>query len=474
MRLVKLAAVACVLAVLGLGAVSVAAWGSSNEAVFFESPYDLLKAGSVTRSQTLAQLQSLGVHALRVVLYWRDVAPSPNHKHAPSFNQADPSKYHWGSYDKLIDAATAKHFQVLLTVSGPVPHWASACGCDQYTSPNTSDFTLFMEAVGRRYGRRVKLFAIWNEPNQPGFLRPQYVHGTLLSATIYRRLFLAGYAGLRASGNFSGMRVLMGDTSATGVQSQHIPPPLAFLRGVLCLNSNYKPIGHCAQLPAAGWAQHPYAGSHPLAAPPTDDVTISTLGRLVTALDRAAAAGAIRRALPVYLTEFGVESYPNHIVGVSLQAQAEYDAIAEKLAWTNPRVASFSQYLMRDDGPRTSGKGTSGGFQSGLETSTGTQKPAYAGFRLPLVVTQSGGGVSLWGLVLPTHRTTRVVVQYSANGGASWHQLEVEHTNSSGAWSGSGRFTRHRMWRVLWTAPGGAIFTGAPTRAYTASGNLEY
>jgi hypothetical protein len=471
MRRAKLTALLTAAALLGAGALGAApALASHDEAVFFEAPNALLTAA--TRKPTITQLQSLGVHALRVIVYWRDVAPNPNHKQRPNFNQANPAAYHWGAYDPLIAAAAALHWKILLTVSGPVPRWATPHGEDIYSNPNATDFGKFMQAVGKHYGRQVKLYSIWNEPNEPGFLRPQYTHGKLASAAIYRGLFLAGYNGLKASGNFSGMTVLMGETSPTGVASQGVPAPLAFLRGVLCLNSSYRPVGHCGLLPADGYAQHPYSNSRgPFWIPPPDDVTVATIGRLVTALNRAAAVHAIRPGLPIYITEFGVESVPNPFGGVSLARQAEYLAISEHIAWENPRVASFGQYLLRDDHPVG---GHVIGFQTGLETYKGASKPAYDGFRLPLTVTRSStAGVSLWGLVRPARGSTRVVVQYSADGGRRWHGLADEGTASDGAWTASGRFVAGRLWRVRWTSPAGQTFTGAPTRAYTLTGALE-
>ena len=472
MRRANLTALLTAAALLGAGAIGAApAFASHNETVFFEAPRDLLGVSATKQAATFKQLESLGVHALRVVLYWRTVAPNPNHRRRPNFNQANPAAYHWGAYDQLINKAAALHWKLLLTVSGPVPRWATPHGEDIYSSPSTSDFALFMKAVGKHYGAKVKLFAIWNEPNQPGFLRPQYVHRQLTSPAIYRGLFLAGYAGLKASGNFSGMTVLMGETSPVGVQSQGVPAPLAFLRGTLCLNTSYRRVGHCAPLPAGGYAQHPYASSRgPFWSPPADDVTIGTLGRLVTALDRAAAAGAIRAGLPVYVTEFGVQSYPNPYIGVSLAKQAEFDAVAEHIAWSNPRVASFSQYALRDDHPA---RGRVVGSQAGLETYKGQAKPIYDGFRLPLSVTRSGGGVTFWGLVRPASAATTLTVQYSSNGGRSWHGLAGVRTDARGAWSATGRFVTRRIWRVRWSAPGGRVYTGAPTRAYSSSGQLE-
>ena len=504
MRPAKLTAILTAAALLaGAAFAAPAALASHNETVFFEAPRDLISVSPATRSATLAKLSSLGVHAIRIVLYWGEVAPSPNHKTRPKFNQTNPASYTWGAYDQLVEAASAMHWTVLLTVSGgfgTVPRWATPHGEDRYSYPNASDFGQFMQAVGKHYGKQVKLFSIWNEPNQPQYLRPQYVKGNLVSPAIYRGLFLAGYAGLKASGNFSGMRVLMGETSPVGVQSAGIPAPLAFLRGVLCLNSAYRPVGHCSKLPAYGYAQHPYAeGPGPFWIPPLDphhdDVTIATLGRLVTALDRAAEVGAIRSDMPVYITEFGIQSVPHPYYGVSLAQQAEYQAISEKIAWSNPRVVSFDQYLLRDDASLS-------GFQTGIETQKGTTKPSFDGFRLPLVVTRTSVGVSFWGLVRPagdpdtpaaagstgpkgstgatgsgstsTTGKTTVVLQYSDDGGRTWRKLASVHTDASGAWTAAGRFASHRLWRTKWVSGSGATYYGAPMRAYTTSGKIEY
>ena len=516
MRSIKLTALLCAAALVASGAVAAApAAASHGQTVFFEAPRDLLSVSTAARAQTIAKLTSLGVHAVRIVLYWRDVAPKPTSRHRPHFTETSPAAYNWSVYDPLIDAVTALHWSVLLTVSGPVPRWATAGARDQYTNPSPTDYGKFMQAVGRHYGKLVKLYSLWNEPNQPQYLRPQYVHGTLASAALYRRLFLAGYAGLKASGKFAGMRVLMGETSPIGVTSAGIPAPLAFMRGVLCLNSSYRPVGHCSPLPADGYAQHPYSEKPgPFWNPPTDDVTIGTIGRLVTALDRAAAVGAVRRSLPVYITEFGVQSTPNVPLGVPLATQAEFQAISEQIAWSNPRVVSFDQYLLRDDPPVKTRNPLLRwpGFESGLETYNGKPKPLYTGFRLPLVVTRTSSGVSFWGIVrpasdpvarvasgggatAPTGATgatgasgstgstgstgksagpTTLVLQYSKDGGHSWRSLQRVRTDSRGVWSATGHFATHRLWRVRWTSSTGTTYYGASTRAYTTSGRVEY
>ncbi len=64
--------------------------------------------------------------------------------------------------------------------------------------------------------------------------------------------------------------------------------------------------------------------------PDADDVTIGALvaARQARSTSRRAAR-AIPRGLPIYLTEFGVQSYPNKQLGVPVGRQAEYDAMAE-------------------------------------------------------------------------------------------------------------------------------------------------
>ncbi len=105
---------------------------------------------------------------------------------------------------------------------------------------------------------------------------------------------------------------------------------------------------------------------------------------------------------------------------MSTAKQAEYDAIAEKIAWSNSRVAAFSQYLLRDDPlGGLPGSGVHGGvigFQTGLETVNGARKPLYYGFSVPLVVAKQGHSFSLWGLVRPSTGATKLKVMSSRRG----------------------------------------------------------
>ena len=342
---------------------------------------------------------------------------------SPPSKRPTPPAYNWGAYDGLLFEAARLKWQVLLTVTSPVPEWATAGHKDKsgVTRPNDADFKEFMTAVGKHYAGLVSLYAIWNEPNHPAFLQPQFnAKGMPESPRIYRGLFQAGYEGLRASG-IAKPKVLMGETAPVGSDSLsrreikergllHDVAPLAFLRETLCLNSKYQKASTCEMLPAYGYAHHAYTtGAGPFYKPAgADNVMIGVLSRLSSALDKAERAHAIPAHIPIYLTEFGIQSYPNRELGVSLPQQAEYDAIAEKIAWENPRVAAFSQYLLRDDplGGKAGSSVHGGyvGFQTGLETVNGARKPLYFGFPVPLVVAKHGHGFSLWGLVRPSER----------------------------------------------------------------------
>src|SRR3954447_19716552 len=400
------------LALLSVLATAPLAGANSTQAVTFEGSRDLLEDG--TWQSTLDEIQGLGARSLRVIVYWNDVAPDPNAAKRPSFDATDPTQYPgFGKYDRLLEAAHAKGMKVLLTISGPVPRWATESRKDNLTRPRAIEFQRFATAIGKRFKDDVTWWAIWNEPNHPDFLKPQFSSKghKPLSPGIYRQLFLAGWRGLRAS--VGDAYLLMGEPAPGG--ASHVVAPLTFLRGALCLNSKYEKRRTCSNLPADGYAHHAYSTRQgPFFKPPgANDVTIGVLSRLTTALDRAGSAGAVKRGMGIWLTEFGVQSYPDKLFGVPLNQQAEYRSISEQIAFRDKRVRMFSQYLMRDSQPLAGPPAQRySGFESGLRSSSGAKKPAYDEFRTPLVVKKRGSKVSLWGLVRPARGATRVEVQY--------------------------------------------------------------
>ena len=300
------------------------------------------------------------------------------------------------------------------------------------TRPSPTEFRAFATAVGRRYGDRVGVWSIWNEPNHPEFLRPQFVHGSAASPRIYRKLFLAGSAACARIGQRRRRAPLRRDRAARDAARRRaagVPARRAVPRPHL------PPRAPLRALEAGGYAHHAYTTRvGPRFRPPDrDDVTIGVLSRLTRALDRAGRAGAIRRGLGIYLTEFGIQSTPDPFVGVSLARQAEYLAIAERIAYLNPRVKSFSQYLLRDDEPRKGRRVERyGGFESGLRRSDGRAKPAYDAFRLPLAAEAYGRSDVLWGRVRPQPAQTRVTILASRRKGRPFRPLRTVTTNHRG------------------------------------------
>lgn len=446
------------------------AHASTRQTMSFEAPKDLLGTPEATRQAALDRIGSLGVRALRVVLYWRDVAPAASSPDKPDFDTTDPANYDWSKYDPALQAAKARGWKILLTVTGPVPRWSTLTRKDQYTRPDPDEFAQFMTAVGRKYGSVATQWSIWNEPNQNQFLKPQYEQGKPVSPLIYRELYGAGLRGL-ASANVRKPQVLIAETSPIGNRPR-VVSPLVFLRGMLCLDTRYRRAKACGKLASAGYAHHAYpTKSGPLVAPEgADDVTIAVLPRLTRAIDRAAKAGALPARLPVYLTEFGIQSVPDQLIGVSLQRQAEYRAIAERIAYDNPRVRAFSQYLLRDDDPKSgeTGIGKYPNFESGLQFAKGQDKPSLAAFRLPLAVRRSSGArASLWGLVRPATKATKVTLQRRGGARGAWTTIRTITTSARGTWrltsTPAGATTQ---FRVLWAAPDGQTYDGTPIRGY--------
>jgi hypothetical protein len=450
-----------VLAVAALVLLPAPGHASPRQYTIFEAPTELLDDG--LRDQTLDEIKGFGVDHIRQLVYWTNYAPHANSKRKPKhFNAANPNAYPagtWDRLDRLMASAAARNVQVQLTLTGPVPKWATSTKKDHLTRPSVKEFANFVTAVGRRYGAQVSMWSIWNEPNQPQFLMPQYRKGKPVSPGIYRALYVAATKALRKQAANKHDKILVGETSPRG--NQHIVAPLTFLRGMLCLNGSYHRTHKCGKLDTQGYAHHAYTTrTGPRFVPPANDVTIGVLSRLNTALLKAGRAGVIPKGLKIYLTEFGIQSTPDLISGVSFAKQALYRSIAEHIAYVNSRVAAFSQYLMRDDKPRKTGY-RYGGFESGLRRWNGQKKPSYESFRLPLAIEKTGGSDVFWGFVRPLRARTSLIIQVHATGKhAKWRTLRRVTTTPTGVYGFSARHHRNYTYRVRWTSPSGTTYTG--------------
>ena len=142
--------------------------------------------------------------------------------------------------------------------------------------------------------------------------------------------------------------------------------------------------------------------------------------------------------------------------------QAEYRSIGELIAYRNPRVRAFSQYLMRDDLPRA-GRAylRYGGFESGLRHSGGEAKLAYDGFRLPLVAERGRAHPPLGARAPGATARPRCGSSTATAAPRRWRTLKRDRTDSRGYWATTTSYRSGRSYRVRWEA-----FTGPRTRAY--------
>ena len=252
-----------------------------------------------------------------------------------------------------------------------------------------------------------------------------------------------GIPALRAAAA-PGAKVFVGELAPVGTDTKVIGPQ-TFLRKWLCLDDGYKPLkgakasaAGCKgfkKVVADGFAHHPYGSQAPNTKPPPgrDIVNISVMKRLSVALDKAARAGRISKGIPIYGTEFGFQSSPpDPFVGIDLKTQARLMNEGEEISYRNPRLRSYSQYLLYDDPPRSGSAAIKwAGFQTGLRFSSGAAKPSYDAYRLPIVVHRKGGGVSIWGRVRPGTGTRFVQIQRRSGGGFA-NDGALMQTNSLG------------------------------------------
>ena len=438
---------------------------SSDQVMTFEAPRELLDDGQ--RETTLNEIQAFGVTRVRALVYWREFSARERSRRRPRFDRADHDAYPagtWDRLDRLVDSIERRKMSLHVTLTGPVPKWATRRKRGYLFDPSAQEFGRWARAVATRYGDRVHLWSIWNEPNHPDFLGPQYRKGRPHTPRLYRKLYQAGERAIHGVPGGARDAVLFGETAPIG--NVNVVSPLGFLRGAMCLNASYEKRSGCSMLRIDGYAHHAYTRKNGPAfvSEDTDEVSIGSLSRLVSALDKAGRARAIARDRPIYLTEFGIQSKPDPIAGVSLRRQAEFLAISERIAYANPRVQAFSQYLMRDDKPRRGSRlERYSGFETGLRTSSGRMKPSYDGFMLPLAVTRYGSSDVLWGRVRPATGPTEVVIQNSLRGGR-WKRLTALTT--SGVYGARTEHRSRQRYRVRWRRPDGGTVTGPPIRPY--------
>jgi hypothetical protein len=292
---------------------------------------------------------------------------------------------------------------------------------------------------------KVDLFTLWNEPNHPGFLRPQWTklgHRFVpRSPHIYRDMVVRAYPAIK--GVRPDSTVLIGGTSFTGSYSGRGTagvPPLQFLRELACVNRKLEPLKRSGctgftQVPGDGWAHHPYTmqtlPNARSSARRRDDVPIAELPKLDRLLAKLIARGRLAPAVRnLWVTEYGYETNPPVKGWIwSTADQARFLTWAEYLAARVPTNHSYAQFLLRDLPPGAfkvgkSNKRAFGQWQSGLENEDGSPKISVYAFRAGLFVQRrKNQRLRFWGRLRLGDGIASLAIERRAPGARDWHTI---------------------------------------------------
>ena len=492
------------IAAIALGALPAAASASSTQESIFEDDFQILQRDADAQRRALDDFVALGADTVRSLVYWNQIAPDPGNRRRPKVDLADPASYDpaaWDRYDDLVRGVVARGMGLLFSPTAPIPLWASDCTTKdperrKTCKPDPKLFQQFMTALGTRYSGtyidenqgngplpRVSRFSIWNEPNQPGWLTPQYEskNGRRIATAAhrYRSLVQAAIRGLRASGHGSD-EIMLGETAPigriSGTLARRAMPPAEFIRNLFCIDSRgRKQTGATAKangctgyrkLAVTAYAHHPYTrgGSKPPRSKSDPlEITIASTSRLKTLLAQGGRAGRIPRNLPIFFTEFGYQTNPpDRLFGVSFDEQSEYLNESDWIAFRDPRIKSVAQYKLVDE-PNVAS------FQTGLRLIDGTAKPGFDAYRLPLWVLRKGSTVTIYGQVRPAEDDVRelVDVQNQASSDGPWETVTtIEVTSRKGHFLATGVAYKPGKWRLRWTpSDGSPAITSREARA---------
>ncbi len=477
---------------------------------------------------TLEQIRDLGAQAVRVTVQWNEIAPATRPAGFNASDPASYPGAHWSIYDEIVTDAQKDGITVDFSVSGGAPQWATGSGQPSpghygEWKPSAADFGQFMQAVATRYGGnydstlgklapggpndlpRVSFWELWNEPNFGMDLAPQATNGSTVSTSpgMYRSLLGAGWNALQKTGHGHDT-ILIGNLDARGQSAsagrglpEGLPgnfgatKPLQFVRTLYCVSSSYSELrggaaaavgcptsaagsrgfraANPALFQASGFATHPY----PVNLPPTeasstdpDYTEFSELPRFASTLDRVTRIYGSGKRFPVYNNEYGyITNPPNHSSShfVSPATAAYYINWAEYLSYRNSRIASTMQYLLSDPNPLHEPE--YGGFASGLLFYSGSRKPGYDAYRLPLFLPVTTAkprhGLEVWGCVRPAHYASldtgsgqQVQIQFQRGSRGAFSTLKtVTITSSRGYFDLRMSFPASGSVRLAWSYP---------------------
>ncbi|MEJ7716381.1 MAG: hypothetical protein WKF40_12155 [Thermoleophilaceae bacterium] len=476
-RLLACALLTLVVAMLAPSAAS----ASSSQLSLLQDDREFLGERGEDLDSATAELKNLGVDILRTNVNYNKIYKTPKDRTKPrDFKTSDPnnSHYDWSATDRLVALARAKGVKLLLTVTGPGPYFSSEnprkCKRLPCTyKPKTREFQDFAAAAATRYRGKADYYAIWNEPNigktwlTPRFEKRRGVGTIDYAAAKYRQLYIAGQKAIAKHDPARRNRVLFGEVAA-------ISQPLPFLRSALCLDSRNRPFrgraGQGHRMHAREAHQHarlrraplqPGGQRHPAQQDQDQDVAVDRLhAPAAPPAGRRGAAEADRWAsrhlrdrvrLPVQAAGQRLEREPD-------RAGAVHQRVGPAAASADSRVKWVGQYELTDVRDKDE-------FNTGLRFVGGTRKPAYAAFRMPIVVTRrSANSVEVYGQSRPGGAST-VAIQAQSSGG-QFTTVRNVRTNSRGVFRVN--VSRKSAFRLKWRLSGMSAATGEAITSRTA------
>ena len=363
----------------------------------------------------LQRAAGAGADVVVINIGW--VAPNTPTRPA-NFDALDPASpdYDFTAADTAMRAAAADGLRVIVQFTG-APQWAEGAGMPADAAPGTwkpnpQDIRQYAVALATRYSGhypdpadpqrmlpRAWGFQLWDEPNLPEYLTPQWTQGRPASPAIYRGMLNAFYAGIKSVDPQA--LVVTAGTEPFGDPApvaQRIAPAL-FWRGVLCVQQAGARLRstHCRN-PAHFdvLAHHPYSVGAPVTkALNPDDVSIPDMGKLMRILRAAERGGTAlpRKHHQLWATETGYNTRPPNPKGIPLMEDARWLEQTLELLWSQG-VSLVTWDTIVDQPPNPSYYTTS---QSGIYFLGGSPKPALIAFRFPLVAWRTGVQVEVWG-----------------------------------------------------------------------------
>ena len=325
------------------------------------------------------QYTALGVKALRVNLYWGGASGVARRRRpANAVNPADPA-YDWATYDEMVKRSAQAKIKVVFSILW-TPGWA---GPAKNRAPRRMiDLRNFAFAAAKRYSGSfrpdpdmaplpvVRFWLAWNEPNNPVFLRPQFVRAgkrfRLEAPRVYAQMCNSIWAGVHLTG-LAGEKVACGVTAPRGNNTGQGPrpsiSPIFFLRGMKKAGARFDAYAH-----------HPYYG-HPSEAPRARPRTFRTilLGNINVLIKELTRLYGPKR---LWITEYGYQTNPpDRLFGVSYAQQARYLSLSFAIARRNPRIDMMIWFLLKDEAR------VGNGWQSGLFRASGGRKPSWSAFK---------------------------------------------------------------------------------------------